>query len=140
MSEFKPDIELAERMCLIFVRYIRGRPLVKRDKVPEGWIPPIDDREAFTRRSVGRRKASDVTYPKRDGLSAFIYDYLLSMLADEAFIRRTLTVAGIDAIDREDTGEDFRMSRYRERFLRRSYKLIARKFRNGRATKWAKVA
>lgn len=135
----KPDIELAERMCLIYVRYLRGRPLVKREMVPEGWLAPLDDEIAQVKKPLIRR-ASEVTYPKRDGLSPFIYDYLLSMLADEAFVRRTLTGKGIDAIDREDTGEDFRMSRYRERFLRRMYTRIANRFKNGRSVKWRKTA
>lgn len=131
---FKPDIELAERMCLIFVRHIRGRDLVKREQVPKGWIPPLHE-SPVGRSKMYRRKSED-TYPKRDGMSPFIYDYLLSMLADESYVRRTLGRAGMDAIDREDTGEDFRMSRYRERILRRMYARIAWRFRNGRLSKW----
>jgi hypothetical protein len=120
--KFVLDIELSERICLLFVRKVYGRELVLEGE-------PVKGFEAVESKSYMR--ASVKTYPKHAELPQKEYDLLLTLLSQEAYVRRTLGRGGMDAIiaDAEDFG--FRMPRWRADRLRMNYKRIALRFKIG---------
>ena len=120
--KFKPDLADAEKVALLWVRRYKGEPLVKSGEATKGFS---------TAESKPRyRRASEVTYLGHPDLPRFWFDYLNSL--NDEWMKIRLGEAGINAIYADDTENDYRMSRHMELKLKRVYRMIACKHRNGR--------
>lgn len=120
-TPFVPCIETAARVVLLWVRKIHGRDPVGYCEAVKGY-GESDSKGKY-------RRASLVTYPSHSELSNAWYAYLQSLESQEAFVRRTLGRAGIEAINRDDIDPYYRMNWERGKFLESAYKRIARRFR-----------
>lgn len=81
--------------------------------------------------SRGYSRASTKTYPKHPELRQADYDMVLSLLADELYVRRTLGRGAMDALIAEADNQGFRMPRWRANRLRMAYRRIALRFHIG---------